>query len=210
MYHSLPQIRRSRTLGDGSVLLRWVRKKRKHAICSQQVWIKDSNTRGTSRCLWLCRHVFRVRHCRITYLTSLPVERLSISWRRINSYWILCHIETTGNAALGIASVFRHHLGSPVFSGEHRIDVRWLFEHLQWQWITPVAPLWFHLYLNNCCRETSQCCSQPLRPFVLYSPTSLLLQVCSLALNELWKEVLALRELFQSNVAPVIITQSCP
>lgn len=31
----------------------------------------------------------------------------------------------------------------------------WMFEHLQWQWITPAGPLWFHLHLGSCCRKST-------------------------------------------------------
>lgn len=49
-----------------------------------------------------------------------------------------------------------------------------------------------------------------VRPYVLYSPASLLLEVRSLPLNELLLEVLALREQFESNVSSIVITQLCP
>lgn len=54
-----------------------------------------------------------------------------------------------------------------VFRRTCRINALWLFEHLQWQWITPVDPLWSHLQYTSVAaaekpRSTADNLSQPL------------------------------------------------
>lgn len=94
-----------------------------------------------------------------------------------------------------------------VFRRACRVDALWMFEHLQWQWITPVDPLWFHLHLSGCCRKSTAdnlsltSCAVPS-----HTTSSGNLLFTS---NKLLSEGLTLRVPFKSNVPSILIIQLC-
>lgn len=189
MLHGLTQITRTGPFGSDTVLLKQIK--------TQLVWKKRQyppwNLKRKPVPLIMKAEVFLLKH----YWLSFNVTDAKIETKECYKCQLLMILisavphwnyrEKTNTCTLGkkkkisrwrkvwTKSVFRHY--ARVFRRARRIDALLLFEHLQWQWITPVDPPWFYLYLTGCCRETSQHCRQPISSVTC----------CTLPRNFFWK-----------------------